>query len=115
MADEENEEDWKYFLSMLKASCNYLTEKHPSTRWAPYKLFIFVSNVDKSIIQFQLRENFPDNLHSYSTEKIVSHVSQKHGKDAGSCAKHIAMTFSVRQESSWYERLKKLQLYSKPQ
>ena len=74
-----------------------------------------MSNVDKSIIQFQLRENFPDNLHSYSTEKIVSNVSQKHGNDEGACAKNIATTFSVRQESSWYERLKKLQLYSKPQ
>ena len=104
-SDNENYDGWKYFLTNLKKSCKIIDSNHTDCRYRPYKLFSFISDRDKGIIE-ACKEIFPDNNHSYCQVHIRRNVRTLFGKKAGSYIPKIGRTFLSRREGYWLNKLK---------
>ena len=103
----ENYVGWKNFLEGLSEACPMIAQDNPQQRCFPYKMFSFVSDRDKGLLE-AVKQIFPNNHHSYCCVHIARNVKQPYGITASFLIPKICKTFSVRKEQYLMEKLNKI-------
>ena len=100
----ESCDTWTSFLENLSKACPVLKSQHPLSR-VTYRKFTFISDRDKGLIE-ALDTDFPNNHSMSCAVHIQRNVQTKFGKKAAHFIPEITKTFSTREETAVFNKLR---------
>jgi len=99
MRDNEQKQDWTWFLQLLHSSIGMLSMEHPVPRVGK-KFFTFISDRQKGLIN-ALEEVFPDNHSCFCAVHIARNTERHAGKKVANYVMQLSKTFSRHQAAEW--------------
>jgi hypothetical protein len=92
MSENENEDGWTWFLSLLLSACEFLVIDHPKAS-VNYKYFMFISDRQKGLIN-ALANVFPHNHATFCSIHIARNAEKLAGKRVSNMIYPLSKTCS---------------------